>query len=1060
MLTLREPIKLNIADDLTTVTDSFYERVVGNYSMMNASITPKDLLFFLSTPPEIPDDLGGMTTFAIQNSTTDNRSIAMDIVNNVVNRILLSETTSFTYQDQVYINNFLNKLGITDVSVFMKQVKQLTEEHKAVNELISLYSEELKLRESSPTHSEEIEVISGNTAAHRGSDERALPPLFMHSEIYKRLETDLIYDIVNSYQSDQSHIFGTFHNNEIKTAEQLSVSKLLTLSQLKEQAVSGGGLTLQHMTNRYELGDILPPPQNEDEVLTQAAEAAILATIEHAYVQKLYSKYEGNKHWLSLEQSLNATIENSISRFQSFHNDNIYFEYNAGDSSENTILQYKGEAQVLRELVRMRRELGTISKNSLNELSFYTQLPKLNFNQIQNEFSDINLLDIDSYAEYLTNRTENQISDTVREQILREKGIEPMTVKGSDILSSGGSALSHPIETIHPASDIIQPLTSEEIVILDQLKNMTAVSENTYLSEKLGDSLENVSSLNVNEVQVLRELINTYRQFSSSSVVIQKDQNTLIEALNLTYNRQYEYRTDIDSLDLVISENITNKTSNLISDTVREQILKEKDFDLKTIIKSDISSAGDLTAPPPVETVYNYSDEDKTLTPEEIQILEKQRSMQATKEIAEKTRSILSREIISKQAKPQIPESQPAPEILTHKTVREIELEYDIIESSKLLQDIVNRKIAIQPTVASETSVQEIKRETLSPVVQNVLEQKFFAEGNKSTQNVYRDDSRITLNQPTSSETPDTVPFISPSEVERISPESLVYHVSDREADPALLAREVDEIERRNRERFESINISRIEKTAEHLPVPDRAKTLNASLRALESPEAVMQELLSSPAPTKHPTSGVSPEAEVYLSNADEATRQIFEAVLRYEKNPEATRQEKLFHVGSIGEFNAATTLHAQTATPPQQDIIKQQREKTLHTERQETVLERFNELPSKHQTVKGEQELPPRVPIIHRQEQNQFSEELLERLEQQRNQVSTTQIITDEVSNRQVHEITQNEINTQVVTQNTEEITRLVNQTLAKQMNAISDKVYHQMEKRLQTERSRRGRF
>jgi hypothetical protein len=46
------------------------------------------------------------------------------------------------------------------------------------------------------------------------------------------------------------------------------------------------------------------------------------------------------------------------------------------------------------------------------------------------------------------------------------------------------------------------------------------------------------------------------------------------------------------------------------------------------------------------------------------------------------------------------------------------------------------------------------------------------------------------------------------------------------------------------------------------------------------------------------------------------------------------------------------------------------------------------------------------------------------------------------------------------MVAQTTEDITELVNRTLARQMRTISDQVYRQMEKKLQVERSRRGRL
>ena len=45
-------------------------------------------------------------------------------------------------------------------------------------------------------------------------------------------------------------------------------------------------------------------------------------------------------------------------------------------------------------------------------------------------------------------------------------------------------------------------------------------------------------------------------------------------------------------------------------------------------------------------------------------------------------------------------------------------------------------------------------------------------------------------------------------------------------------------------------------------------------------------------------------------------------------------------------------------------------------------------------------------------------------------------------------------------MTETVEDSTALVNRTLAGQMKTISDQVYRQMEKRLQLERSRRGRM
>ena len=115
MLTLREPIQLNSQREFLTASEDFGARIAGNYALLAAHFTPKDLLFLLTAPPELPEDLGGMTTIAVQNSAVDVRTVTMDVVNHVVNRILLEHSDHFTYQDQVYITSVLNKQRILEV---------------------------------------------------------------------------------------------------------------------------------------------------------------------------------------------------------------------------------------------------------------------------------------------------------------------------------------------------------------------------------------------------------------------------------------------------------------------------------------------------------------------------------------------------------------------------------------------------------------------------------------------------------------------------------------------------------------------------------------------------------------------------------------------------------------------------------------------------------------------------------------------------------------------------------------------------------------------------------
>ena len=96
MLTLKSPIQLHIAQGLTGNAEGFSQRIRGNYGLLGAHYTPKDLLYLLSAPPELPEELGGMTTLVNQNSSVNVRSVRLEGVNDVVNRIVLDGRSGLT----------------------------------------------------------------------------------------------------------------------------------------------------------------------------------------------------------------------------------------------------------------------------------------------------------------------------------------------------------------------------------------------------------------------------------------------------------------------------------------------------------------------------------------------------------------------------------------------------------------------------------------------------------------------------------------------------------------------------------------------------------------------------------------------------------------------------------------------------------------------------------------------------------------------------------------------------------------------------------------------------
>ena len=351
MLTLRDPIQLHIARNLTGKAEAFGARIMGNYSLLGARYTPKDLLFLLTAPPEPMESQGGMTTLVDQHTSVDVRSVSLDVVNHVINRILLDGSSHFTYQDQVYITSVLNRLGITDVEQFMQQVRQLRIENESTVHLTRLYRQELEQLLERQKSGETIPQLplappQGEEVAEAVRDPKTA--LSMH--ILRRLDTANLYRQLFAFQRSwwggENHV----HHNELRLAEQLRFGNSVQLSQLKQQIYQQPVTLLHRHMNRYETGELLEPPRDEEQVLSQAAVSALVSAVDNTVVQVLSRPQVLQEQWLHLENAIWQTAENALTRFEAYHT-----EYNPPHQPRLAAAQeaWNEYTQELREYTRL-----------------------------------------------------------------------------------------------------------------------------------------------------------------------------------------------------------------------------------------------------------------------------------------------------------------------------------------------------------------------------------------------------------------------------------------------------------------------------------------------------------------------------------------------------------------------------------------------------------------------------------------------------------------------------------------------------------------------------------
>ncbi|MBQ3497391.1 MAG: hypothetical protein IJA73_04590 [Oscillospiraceae bacterium] len=771
MLTIKEPIKLHIGRPLLSNTDSFGERIRGNYDLLGAKYAPKDLLFLFTAPPEFPEELGGMTTLIAQQNVTDVRSVTMEVVNNVVNRILLDGTENFTYQDQVYITSVLNRLGVTNVEQFMEQVRALRIENESTVHLTKLYREELKsileraLRGESAPHlpiarsddaEEEVQSIDPRTT--------------MSLQILRRLGTSRIYETVHNFQRNYLLGANSFHQSEMRMSEQLRFSNSLSLAEIKQQIFEAPRLSLQHHLNQYETMALFETPKSEEDVLSQAAVAALVSAVDNTVTQVLNRPQIRRDEWIYIERALYQTAYNTLSRFETYHSG------------------------------------GTLP-------------PRADAPQSGDSW--------------------NHYAQELREYRTLYQNMYPRAAEFGRLLP------------IPPA----------------------AVEQLTHLQRFEGD--ENVFEGGVQSVQLTqeqrREIVQSILQ-GESSAAAHIDEKTAAELV------------------------------------------------LRSIEQSETS-----------ERIFDRSEIERTIL------------------------------------------------------------------AARAQEDAVHPLQMETAQVVPPPSVGE--REVLT---------------------------------------------LTPREAEEQSPE--------------ILIEQLERIDRHNRTVLQNIQQDIFRREAAPPKGFDAQRTMRESLRALEEPERVLQEVYSEAAQIVHPT--LTPQEEALLRNADGESRAIYERILAYEKDPEGALAQGLVKKGSMGALQVELQKAMRDNVSAQMETAERPAPVELVHERSEIVSEQFQKLMPQRRSVPQVKMPLPSVSIVHKEMPADLTEELLERIEAQRTQSTVKTVTEQDVTHRNTQEIDLTQVEKKVVTQTTEDITELVNRTLARQMRTISDQVYRQMEKRLQSERSRRGRL
>ena len=1026
MLTIREPITLTAQPSIVTVSDHFAERMTANYKVMTGRINEEDMLHFISVPPEIYLAEGNEGSFVNLKNTNNIQNTNIELINNVINRILVSDTYHMTYQDKVFVTSVLKKLGVTDVSEFISQVKLLREETKNIHELINLYHSdgdvlhELKQYHTAHTDMREKETVE---KTQTGNAE-----LWLHQEILNRLHTANTYQQVKQYISDSWSNHRVINSMEMQLSEQTLAAQNMILNNLKNYAVSNEQPLLYNQVNTYELGDINEIEEDRHSMIRQLVQAVLVNTINQMYVMRIDELTKNKNVWYQLAGAIHETTQNTLRRFESFHN-TLQVSREENNAYHTTLQQYqKNEIEVLKQL--SAQQTMVTEKNST--------------------FVEV------TEAEPLLHKEES-VSESENGAIPSQTGQEK------------AEPASQIINEIKQDNRHIQNLTKEELLKqqleiinqqnIERLKKLQQININPTKSQKhiinREKMREDAMRAITNPQEVIEEYMNSETTVTNQELINHRELSQVFDEQTLQIFEQIreqqeqpksEYQRLIESeaarsmlmRDLVEQERIERESVRQENIDMGQETLVHNTQNVTHVSENEISEYSPIQK----ETLEIHQERNRQRTEHRFETLESKvfeklsvinRDVRTqTGTIAEKmTDRYLTRTIsLPKQIERQKLQ-QDTKDLMTLVQKSDTDVRNTVMEEL-LTTDVGHRKVIfnqVQDVLKQEVQEQRDElRSTEQSVTQNLIEKTITDERNRTIrehdyiqeQELVHDLREMTVvseNEPhRMHQSPEREP--AKSEIEQFTPSG--QKLSDRE-----IARELTKTVREQHTIQEQ---ELIHDFTERTQVSEsELQVAYVSQTVLSEPEITETELIYKDSGDV-PGSGKSEEREILQSTQQTVLREVIENLTDRQAQQTLKREREMI---------TETLIH---------DVEKQ-------VERVSGTAQRIINV--RQQDIRNITE----AELTHRSNETLLDEEMIEELRKigrnTRVEVEETKEHVNETRN--IHEVVTNKVN-EIELRKNEEIERLISQNVRQQLGQLSEQVYGKLEKRMDAERRRRG--
>lgn len=563
MLTIRTPLKLTIDPSILTVSDNFGTRMIDNYNQISADIEAIDMMHFISASPEVYIGEGGMTSLIESKNLFENQEIKINVINSVLNRILASDSYYMTYQDTVFINNTLRKMGIENVQEFLKQVKELKEETKNVNELIDLYWSGGDVLEQYRTYMEQVNVNKNREAGQTNRENT----YYLHQNIFNRLSTGAIYQELLNFVSNHYNHNSLITENEMQLSEQNMFASNVLLNKLKNYYSYEEAPLEYNRLNIYEFGDTTTNENSSQHIDNELISAVVLNALTQMYAARYMDIVSNDNVWFRLENVLYEVAYNTFERFNSYHNrldisrevTNQYIsmlkDYHEGEIKALTNLIEQGESNLTEVTTYLD---NNVEQTSIDESTFEQAAQYMNNSQLLN------------YVNHVV-----QESNSHNQQIIKVTNQEKLMKQQLDFFNQQNLVRQQELITkIQNSEENVDQTTLANQILMEAISNPPEFSLE-YLMSVNEEAISPAGAESVTTELSAEAVVNTIRRNDRRIRNIEEREFTQIELTHKTEETTIseELLEEIQNRVTVTNRNIENKVDTVNQTTQVQEIV-------------------------------------------------------------------------------------------------------------------------------------------------------------------------------------------------------------------------------------------------------------------------------------------------------------------------------------------------------------------------------------------------------------------------------------------------------------------------------------------------------